>query len=116
MKLRGVTVLDWSGIDPSVFGTLFERALDEGKRKQLGTHYTSGADIDAIVEPVVFGPLRREWDDVRADVAARLKTNKSGDIKRRTQSSLISFSDCSMSRYLTLPAGPETFCTSFCGS
>lgn len=33
--------LNWSDIEPSIFGTLFERIIDESKRKQLGTHYTS---------------------------------------------------------------------------
>ena len=32
--------LDWSEIDPSILGTLFERGLDPGKRAQLGAHYT----------------------------------------------------------------------------
>jgi len=58
--------LDWSAVDPSIFGTLFERGLDPGKRAQLGAHYTSREDIEAIVEPVVFAPLRREWAEVKA--------------------------------------------------
>ena len=33
--------LDWSQIDPSILGTLFERGLDPGKRAQLGVHYTA---------------------------------------------------------------------------
>ena len=65
--------LDWSAIDPSIFGTLFERALDPGKRAQLGAHYTSREDIETIVDPVVMAPLRQEWDAVRAEVAALLK-------------------------------------------
>ena len=30
--------LDWSQIDPSILGTLFERGLDPAKRSQLGAH------------------------------------------------------------------------------
>ena len=56
---------NWSNIEPSVFGTLFERALDASQRAQLGAHYTSAADIMLVVEPVVMAPLRREWDTVR---------------------------------------------------
>ena len=40
--------LDWSEIDPSILGTLFERGLDPGKRAQLGAHYT---DRDKINQP-----------------------------------------------------------------
>ena len=59
--LHHVTDLDWSAIEPSIFGTLFERSLDPEKRSQLGAHYTSKDDILLIVEPVLMAPLRREW-------------------------------------------------------
>ena len=61
---------DWRNIEPSIFGTLFERALDASKRSQLGAHYTSAADIELVVEPVVMEPLRREWDAARREVDA----------------------------------------------
>ncbi|MBU1747259.1 MAG: class I SAM-dependent DNA methyltransferase, partial [Chloroflexi bacterium] len=66
--------LDWSSIEPSVFGTLFERSLDPAKRSQLGAHYTSKQDILLIVEPVLMAPLRRRWAEVReqaVDLARR---------------------------------------------
>ena len=37
--------LDWSEIDPSILGTLFERGLDPDKRAQLGAHYTDREKI-----------------------------------------------------------------------
>src|SRR5690606_33468142 len=61
---------DWSAIDPSIFGTLFERIIDEEKRAQLGAHYTSRDDILLIVEPVLMEPLERQWDSVRRSVGA----------------------------------------------
>ena len=70
--LNSVTWMDWSAIDPSIFGTLFERALDPDKRSQLGAHYTSREDIETLVEPVVMAPLRREWDVVKAQVGPLL--------------------------------------------
>jgi type II restriction/modification system DNA methylase subunit YeeA len=60
--------LDWSQVEPAIFGTLFERSLDPSKRAQLGLHYTSRDDILLIVEPVLMQPLRREWDEVKAQV------------------------------------------------
>ena len=59
---------DWSQVDPSIFGTLFERVIDEEKRAQLGAHYTSEADIMLIVEPVLMAPLKRKWDAVRREL------------------------------------------------
>lgn len=57
--------MDWEAVDPSIFGTLFERGLDPAKRSQLGAHYTSREDIETLVEPVIMQPLRREWDEAR---------------------------------------------------
>jgi hypothetical protein len=59
---------DWQFIQPSIMGTLFERALDDRQRSQLGAHYTSEADIKTLVEPVLMAPWRREWEKLREEV------------------------------------------------
>ena len=63
--LDGITALDWSAIEPAIFGTLFTRSLDPSKRAQLGAHYTSREDILLLVEPVLMAPLRREWAELQ---------------------------------------------------
>ena len=60
--------VNWALIDPTIFGTLFERFLDPDKRAQIGAHYTDPAKIMMIVEPVVLRPLRAEWAKVKADI------------------------------------------------
>jgi len=65
--------LDWSAIEPSIFGTLFERSLDPSQRAQLGAHYTGRHDIERVVDPVVMTPLRRRWDAVRSDADALIE-------------------------------------------
>jgi type II restriction/modification system DNA methylase subunit YeeA len=68
--------LDWSRIEPAIFGTLFERILDDGKRAQLGAHYTSREDILLVLEPVVMAPLRRRWSEIKAgaeEIAAAME-------------------------------------------
>ena len=69
--LAEVSGLDWSAIEPSILGTLFERSLDPAKRSQLGAHYTSEEDILLIVEPVLMAPLRRRWAEVKAEAEAK---------------------------------------------
>ncbi len=59
---------NWRDIEPSIFGTLFERALDASKRAQTGAHYTGAEDIELVVEPVVMTPLRREWETARGEI------------------------------------------------
>jgi type II restriction/modification system DNA methylase subunit YeeA len=68
--LRAAAALDWAQVEPAIFGTLFERSLNPGKRSQAGAHYTSREDILLIVEPVVVEPLQRQWAVVKAEATA----------------------------------------------
>ena len=69
-KLADAGEADWQFIQPSIMGTLFERALEPEQRSQLGAHYTSEADIKTLVEPVLMAPLRREWAALKGELAA----------------------------------------------
>ena len=56
-RLAEAATKNWSNIEPSIFGTLFERALGlTEERAPLGAHYTSEADIRRVVQPVILGP------------------------------------------------------------
>ena len=72
--------LDWSEIDPSILGTLFERGLDPAKRAQLGAHYTDRDKIMLIVEPVVIRPWLAEWAAERAEIAADLERADAAEV------------------------------------
>ena len=78
--------LDWSEIDPSIFGTLFERGLDPDKRSQLGAHYTDRDKIMRIVEPVIVRPLLSEWETTKNGIAAMLdRADSAGSRAARTR-------------------------------
>jgi type II restriction/modification system DNA methylase subunit YeeA len=68
-QLLALSHLDWSSIEPAIFGTLFERGLDPAKRSQLGAHYTDRDSIMRLIDPVIRAPLLAEWDAVKADIA-----------------------------------------------
>lgn len=65
---------DWSQIDPSILGTLFERGLDPAKRSQLGAHYTDREKIMMIVQPVIIDPLEAEWAEALAKMTALIES------------------------------------------
>jgi len=78
--------MDWSSIEPSIFGTMFERGLDPAKRSQLGAHYTDAGKIMLIIEPVILRPLRQEWDETKAAIEPALeKANKAKSKGARTK-------------------------------
>lgn len=57
---------DWSDVEPAIFGTLLEQALDPRERGKLGAHYTPRAYVERLVIPTIIEPLREDWEDVLA--------------------------------------------------
>ena len=61
---------DWQDVEPAIFGTLLERALEPKERHKLGAHYTPRAYVERLVMPTVIEPLRSEWSDVKIAAVA----------------------------------------------
>ena len=57
---------DWKEVEPAIFGTLLERALDPEERHRLGAHYTPRAYVERLVLPTVIEPLRDDWKNAQA--------------------------------------------------
>lgn len=57
--------MDWRAIDPTIFGTLFERGLDPSARAPLGAHYTDVETIQKLIHPLIVEPLQSEWEAVK---------------------------------------------------
>jgi hypothetical protein len=56
---------NWKDVEPAIFGTLLERALDPRERHKLGAHYTPRAYVERLVNPTVIEPLREQWRSVQ---------------------------------------------------
>jgi hypothetical protein len=67
---------DWKQVEPAIFGTLLERALDPAERHALGAHYTPRAYVERLVLPTLMEPLREDWQHVQA--AALVLLNEGG--------------------------------------
>ena len=57
---------DWRDVEPAIFGTFLEQALDPRERKKLGAEFTPRRWVERLVMPAVIEPLRAEWDNVKA--------------------------------------------------
>jgi hypothetical protein len=77
--LRTAAESNWAHVDPSIFGTLLERALDPKERHRLGAHYTPRAYVERLVRPTIEEPLRKEWETVRASVRTLVADNAAGE-------------------------------------
>ncbi len=103
--LAKAAALDWSDIEPSIFGTLFERSLDPSKRSQLGAHYTSRDDILLIVEPVLMRPLRYHWETIQlkaAPIRERHDQAKTGRARTNARKQLLALRDDMLERIRTI--------------
>ncbi len=67
---------NWKDVEPAIFGTLLERALDPRERHKLGAHYTPRAYVERLVNPTVIEPLREQWKSVQV---AALQLHDKGD-------------------------------------
>jgi len=57
--------LDWSEINPDIFGSMFQAVIDEEQRGNLGQHYTSVSNIMKVIQPLFLDKLYSELDKSR---------------------------------------------------
>ncbi|WP_187334600.1 class I SAM-dependent DNA methyltransferase [Novosphingopyxis iocasae] len=67
---------DWCDVEPAIFGTLLERALDTKERGKLGAHFTPRVYVERLVVPTIIEPLRSDWQEVQALVTDLQKQGK----------------------------------------
>lgn len=72
---------NWREVEPAIFGTLLERALDPNERHALGAHYTPRAYVERLVLPTVIEPLRAEWANAQA--AALMLAHEAAELEAR---------------------------------
>jgi SAM-dependent methyltransferase len=74
-ELKRAADYNWDDVEPAIFGTLLEQALDPVERRQLGAHYTPRAYVERLVMATVIDPLRQDWEAALA-TAERQKAEK----------------------------------------
>jgi hypothetical protein len=98
--LQKAATYDWSQMDPSIFGTLFERVMDPEQRSSLGAHYTSYKDIATLVDPVVMAPLRQHWERAKDELHDILPFALSTDSPKLPSATAVAKANGIVSRFL----------------
>jgi hypothetical protein len=80
---------DWSDVEPAIFGTLLERALDDRERHKLGAHYTPRAYVERLVLPTVIEPLREQWKAARAAAFTLTMQGKNEEARKAVNGFLV---------------------------
>lgn len=61
------SAMDWSAINPDIFGSMFQAVIDVEQRSRLGQHYTSYSNIMKVIQPLFLDPLRAELEKQRTN-------------------------------------------------
>lgn len=60
--LIALGTLNWSEINPDIFGSMFQAVVNPDERSNLGQHYTSVPNILKTIEPLFLDGLRDQFD------------------------------------------------------
>lgn len=64
--------LEWSDINPDIFGSMIQAIVNPDERSNLGMHYTSVTNILKVVKPLFLDGLENEFEKTKSD-AIKLK-------------------------------------------
>ena len=56
--------MNWSEINPDIFGSMFQAAVDPKQRGNLGQHYTSVSNIKKLIDPLFLNELYEEFKSI----------------------------------------------------
>lgn len=81
-ELIAAAKADWRTVEPAIFGTLLEQALDPDDRAALGAHYTPRAYVETLVNATIIEPLRARWEAAQAAIEAARADGDAGEALR----------------------------------
>jgi hypothetical protein len=90
--LRQAADADWRDLEPAIFGSLFEQALNVEERKQLGAHYTPRAHVERLVNATIIEPLTQDWLAAQASAERALRSGSKSNAVREVGDFLKSLS------------------------
>lgn len=68
--------LDWTQINPDIFGSMIQAVADDEERGALGMHYTSVPNILKVLNPLFLDDLRSELEEAKDNPRKLLNLKK----------------------------------------
>lgn len=88
--------LEWSSINPDIFGSMMQAVVDSELRAELGMHYTSPSNIKKVLGPILINEL-----EVKLEQAGDNK-NKLNDLLKRLKGIRIFDPACGSGNFLII--------------
>jgi len=54
--------LNWSEINPDIFGSMIQAVVDPGQRSNMGMHYTNESNIRKVLDPLFVNDLKKDFE------------------------------------------------------
>jgi hypothetical protein len=74
--LLNIGSLDWTKINPDIFGSMIQAVADDDERGALGMHYTSVPNILKVLNPLFLNDLREQLDEAGDNARMLLNLRK----------------------------------------
>jgi len=68
--------LDWTKINPDIFGSMIQAVADDEERGELGMHYTSVPNILKVLNPLFLDDLRKQLEEAGDNLRMLLTLRK----------------------------------------
>ena len=75
--------LDWSDINPDIFGSMIQAVVHPDKRGSMGMHYTSVTNIMKVLEPLFLDALYAELENIEDNIDSKVKPSRLRKLKER---------------------------------
>ena len=99
--LHDMAGFDWSPINPTIFGAIFEATLNDDTRKQEGIHYTSSANIHKLIDPLFLDGLTETLSTILDEPESPARTQKLLDFQDKLASLRFLDPACGSGNFLT---------------
>lgn len=92
---------DWSKINPTIFGAIFESTLNPETRRNGGMHYTSIENIHKVIEPLFLSDLKKEFSNIRKSSQINIKMEKLNALQDKISNLYFLDPACGSGNFLT---------------
>ena len=94
--------LDWSDINPDIFGSMIQAVVHPEQRSGMGMHYTSVINIMKVIEPLFLDDLNAELENIQFGIDEKLKPNRLHKLKKRLSKIKIFDPACGSGNFLII--------------
>jgi hypothetical protein len=94
--------LNWSDINPDIFGSMIQAVVHPDQRGGMGMHYTSVTNIMKVIEPLFLDELYEELENIQFNIDEKLKPSRLRKLKERLSKIKIFDPACGSGNFLII--------------